>query len=193
MDKNSRDIISIFKKTGAFLEGHFLLSSGLHSNKYVQCALVLQYPGYAALLARKLAEQFKGAKADVVVSPAIGGIVLGQEVGRAIGKRAVFAEREEGKLALRRGFDLKEGEKVLVVEDVLTTGGSVREIIKVVKKKKAKLVGVGCIVNRSTRNINFKAPLKFLVRLEIETFDSRECSLCKQGIPVVKPGSRKQK
>ena len=186
--------LEIFKKTKAFLEGHFLLSSGLHSSKYVQCAIVLQYPTYAAYLAKNLASKFNSKKIDVVVSPAIGGIVIGQEVGRALGKRSIFAERQEGQLTLRRGFDLKKGEQVLVVEDVLTTGGSVKEIIKIVNKVGAKLAGVGCMIDRTSKKLNFKVPMNSLMKLEIKTYSSDECPMCKDGkIPLVKPGSKTKK
>lgn len=193
MNKGSEEVLSILRKTGAFLEGHFLLSSGLHSNRYVQCALILQHPKYAEYLGKNLAKKFSKRKINVVVSPAIGGIVIGQEVGRALGKRAIFAEREEGKLVLRRGFDIKKDERILIVEDVLTTGGSVKEIIGIARKKGARLVGVGCIVNRSTGDIKFEVPLKFLLRLKIENYKPQKCPLCKQGLPLVKPGSRFRK
>ena len=143
MSSVGKNVMSLLKKSKALLDGHFLLSSGLHSNRYVQCAMVLQYPNYATFLARKLVKKFSKTKIDVVVSPAIGGIIFGQEVARALRARAVFTEREEGKLALRRGFDIKKGEKVLVVEDVLTTGGSVREILKIVREKNGKLQTTG--------------------------------------------------
>jgi len=186
--------LEIFKKTKAFLEGHFLLSSGLHSSKYVQCAIVLQYPTFAAYLAKNLASKFNSKKIDVVVSPAIGGIVIGQEVGRAMGKRSIFAERQEGQLTLRRGFELKKGERVLVVEDVLTTGGSIKEMTKVINKTGAKIVGVGCMVNRMAKKPNFKVPFEYLMKLEIKTYGANECPMCKDGkIQLVKPGSKTKK
>jgi len=193
MSRNEGEVLKILEKNRALLSGHFLLSSGLHSNRYVQCALVLQYPDYAAFLAGELAKKFGKKKIDVVVSPAIGGIVIGQEVARALKCRGIFAERVEGKLTLRRGFDIKKGEKVLVVEDVLTTGGSVREILKIVREKKAKPVGIAAIVNRSIKSLNFAIPVRSLLRLKIKTFDAQHCPLCREGVPLVKPGSRKFK
>ena len=189
--RSSDNSLNILKKSSALLYGHFLLTSGLHSNRYFQCALVLQHPRYAEHLAKMLAGKFKGKKPDVVVSPAIGGIVLGQELGRVLGIRAIFAEREEGKLTLRRGFDIKKSEKAIIVEDVLTTGGSVREIVKIVTKKGADLVGIGCIVNRSSRPLKFKVPVRHVLKMKVNNYDPQECPLCKKGIPVVKPGSRK--
>ncbi|OIN97146.1 orotate phosphoribosyltransferase [Candidatus Desantisbacteria bacterium CG1_02_38_46] len=191
MSSVGKNVMSLLKKSKALLDGHFLLSSGLHSNRYVQCAMVLQYPNYATFLARKLVKKFSKTKIDVVVSPAIGGIIFGQEVARALRARAVFTEREEGKLALRRGFDIKKGEKVLVVEDVLTTGGSVREILKIVREKNGKLIGIGSIVNRSTKRLNFKVPLESILMLQIKTYDTQHCPFCKEGLPLVKPGSKK--
>jgi orotate phosphoribosyltransferase len=193
MSDAGKKTMDLFKKSKALLEGHFLLSSGLHSNKYVQCALVLQYPNYAGFLAKELARKFGKTKIDTVISPAIGGIVFGQEVARAIGAKAIFAEREEGKLTLRRGFDIKKDEKILVIEDVLTTGGSAKEIIRIVKKKKAKLVGVGSLVNRSMKRLDFDVQMKSLLKLDIKTFDTQHCPYCKKNMELVKPGSRKSK
>ena len=193
MSREGKKVLDLLKKSSALLEGHFLLSSGLHSNRYVQCALVLQYPNYAAFLAKELVKKFGKTKIDVVVSPAIGGIVFGQEVARVLRARTIFAEREEGKLTLRRGFDIKKGEKVLVVEDVLTTGGSVREILKIVREKNGKLIGIGSIVDRSIRQLNFNVPLKSILKLQIKTYDVQHCPFCKKGLPVVEPGSRKKK
>ncbi len=191
MSDTGKKAMDLLKKSKALLEGHFLLSSGLHSNRYVQCALVLQYPNYAAFLAKEIARKFGKVKIDTVISPAIGGIVFGQEVARDIGAKAIFAEREEGKLTLRRCFDIKKDEKILVIEDVLTTGGSAKEIIKIIKKKKAKLIGVGSLVNRSMKRLDFGVPLKSLVKLDIKVFDTQHCPYCGQGLPLIKPGSKK--
>lgn len=191
MSDAGKKAMDLLKKSKALLEGHFLLSSGLHSNRYVQCALVLQYSNYAAFLAKEIAKKFGKVKIDTVISPAIGGIVFGQEVARDIGAKAIFAEREEGKLTLRRGFDIKKDEKILVIEDVLTTGGSAKEIIKIIKKKKAKLIGVGSLVNRSMKRLDFGVPFKSLVKLDIKTFDAQHCPYCSKGLALVKPGSRK--
>jgi len=186
MDK----IIKIFKKSGALLNGHFRLTSGLHSPSYFQCALVLQYPEYCQLLAGRIARHFQPEKVDVVISPAIGGIVVGQEVGRQLNVRTIFAERKGSLMRLRRGFCLKEEERVLVCEDVITTGGSVREVINLVREQGAKVAGVGFIVDRSNEQIDFGANQFAVVRLEAETYIPDNCPLCKKGIPLDKPGSR---
>lgn len=185
------EIIEIFKKTGALLEGHFLLTSGKHSNKYFQCAKVLQYPEYNEKIGAEIANHFRDFEIDTVVSPAIGGIVAGQEVARKLGKRFIFTERENGRMTLRRGFELRNGEKVLIVEDVITTGGSVFEVIEEVKRNNAVVVGVSSIVDRSNGKVNFQVPQFSAAVLFAETFEPEDCPLCKQGIPLVKPGSRK--
>jgi orotate phosphoribosyltransferase len=183
-------ILDIFRKTGALLEGHFKLTSGLHSPSYFQCALVLQYPEYGTLLAGRICDYFKHRDIDVVISPAIGGIVVGQEVGRQLGKRTVFAEREDGKMQLRRNFKLTQNERVLVCEDVVTTGGSVFEVIELVKNAGAVIGGVGYIVDRSNGMVNFHCEQYAVLKLEVISYQPQECPLCQQGIPVQKPGSR---
>ena len=183
--------MKIFKKQNAFHKGHFKLSSGLHSEYYLQCALVLADPKIAARLCRALAAKFKGKKIDVVIGPAIGGITAAYEVARALGARGIFSEREEGKMALRRGFKIERGEKVLVIEDVTTTGGSAQEVVDLAKSHGAKVVGVGAIIDRSGGKAKFSVPFKSLAQLKIETFKPEECPLCKAGKPVTKPGSRK--
>ena len=192
-----REVLEIFQKSGALLSGHFRLSSGLHSGKYLQCALVLQYPDLAEKLCRELASRLElsRSKIDAVVSPAVGGIVVGQEVASFLGGRAIFCEREEGKMKLRRGFKIEKGERVVVVEDVITTGGSVKEIIEIVKKMDGKVEGMGVIVDRSNPSLsdelsNLNLPLKSLLRIDIETYSPEECPICKKGIPLQKPGSR---
>ena len=187
-DRNS--IIAVFKETGALLEGHFLLTSGLHSNVYFQCAKVFQYPGYSTELCRGISDNFKNQEIDVVVSPAVGGIVVGQEVARLLNIRSIFTERVDGKMTLRRGFELSEGEKVLVVEDVTTTGGSVKEVIEIVKERGANPVGVGAVVDRSGGTIDFGVPYFSLVAMEVHNYTPEECPMCKQGSKPVKPGSR---
>lgn len=182
--------MKIFKETGALLEGHFLLTSGLHSSKYFQCAKVLQYPEYSEILSRQIARHFYTSEVEVVISPAIGGIIVGYEVARQLEARSIFAEREEGVMKLRRGFEIKPGERVLVCEDVVTTGGSVFEVIELVKNAGGKLVGVGCIVDRSGGKIDFGIRFASVVRLEVPTFKAEECPLCKEGIQIEKPGSR---
>ena len=193
MSLSESEILEIFKKTGAMLEGHFLLTSGRHSNIYFQCAKVLQYPEFTEKVCSIIAGHFKSYEIDTVIAPAIGGIVVGQEVARQLNKRSIFAEREEKNLTLRRGFSLKPGEKVLVCEDVVTTGGSVFEVIDIVKNQGAEVVGVGFIVDRSNGEINFGFPQISAIKMNVVSYTPEECSLCKQGIPAVKPGSKKIK
>lgn len=184
------EVLDIFKVSEALLEGHFRLTSGRHSRQYMQCAKVLQYPHHAARLGEALAESFQGQGIDLVVGPAMGGILVAHEVGKALGTKAIFTERENGEMKLRRGFEIQPGQKVLVVEDVITTGGSVREVIEVVKAYGAEPVGVGVIVNRSGGKADFGVPLASLLEIEIESFDPDSCPLCAEGIPAIKPGSR---
>lgn len=183
-------ILEIFRETKALLEGHFQLTSGLHSNQYFQCAKVLQYPKYLHLLAGEIAKHFEYSDIEVVISPAIGGVVVGTEVGRMLGVRTLFAERKESKMELRRGFEIRPSERCLVVEDVVTTGGSVFEVVDIVKKEKGTLAGVGYIVDRSNGKINFDAKHFSVLQLDVIAYTPEECPLCQQGIPVVKPGSR---
>jgi orotate phosphoribosyltransferase len=183
-------VLDIFRETKALLEGHFLLTSGLHSPQYFQCARVLQYPKYLHLFAGEIAKHFEYADVEVVISPAIGGIVVGTEVGRMLRARTMFGERKDGKMELRRGFELIPGERVLVVEDVVTTGGSVFEVAELVKRGDAKLAGVGYIVDRSNGRIKFDAKHFSVLQLDVITYKPDECPLCKEGLPVVKPGSR---
>ena len=184
------EVLNIFKESEALLEGHFRLTSGRHSRQYMQCAKVLQYPHHAARLGEALAGSFRGQGIDLVIGPAMGGILVAHEVGKALGTKAIFTERENGEMKLRRGFELQPGQKVLVVEDVITTGGSVREVIEVVKAYGAEPVGVGVLVNRSGGKADFGVPLASLLEIEIESFDPESCPLCAEGIPAVKPGSR---
>ena len=186
-------ILSIFKKTDALLTGHFLLTSGRHSDRYFQCAKVLQYPEYAEKLCKIISDKFRNVEIDTVIAPAIGGLVVGQEVSRQLNKRFIFAEREDKKLSLRRGFTLDENEKVLVCEDVVTTGGSVFEVIDIVKNNKANVVGVGFIVDRSNGKVNFGYPQFSTLKLEVVSYQPDECPLCREDIELVKPGSRKVK
>ena len=187
------DILAIFEKTNALLKGHFLLTSGRHSNQYFQCALVLQYPEYLEKLATIIANYFKDMEIDTVISPAIGGICVGQEVARLLKKKFIFAEREDTKLTLRRGFSISENEKLLVCEDVVTTGGSVFEVMEIVKEAKGVNAGVGMIVDRSNGKVSFGLPQVSALKLDVVSYKPEECPICKQGIPVVKPGSRKIK
>lgn len=190
------DITKILKKTGALLEGHFELSSGLHSAAYVQCAQVLQHPELAEKLGRLLAKRFGDKGIEVVVSPALGGVVVGHEVARALGTRAVFTERESPRngsreMTLRRGFRIDRGEKVLVVEDVVTTGSSTKEIMDIVKEAGGDIVGVGSLIDRSLGKADFGVYTNTLLSLDIGTYSPENCPLCRQGIPLVKPGSRR--
>ena len=182
--------VEIFTKSKALLNGHFRLTSGKHSSQYMQCAQVLQYPEYAAQLCSDLAERFSGTKVDLVIGPALGGIVAAYEVGRAVGVRTIFTERENGVMALRRGFVIEPGERVLVVEDVVTTGGSVKEVINVVREKGGEVVGVGVLVDRSNGRIDFGVRSEAVLQMEIKSYEPEECPLCKEGLPLVKPGSR---
>jgi orotate phosphoribosyltransferase len=185
------EIIEIFKRTGALLEGHFVLTSGFHSPHYFQCAKVLQYPEYLTIFAKQIAEHFIDERIDVVLSPAIGGIVLGTEVGRILNVRTIFAEREEGKLTLRRGFTLEKGLRVLCVEDVVTTGGSVFELIDIVKNSDCEVAGVGFIIDRSNGKVDFNSKQISLAKFEVVKFAKDEVPYWLAAIPVTKPGSRK--
>lgn len=193
MKLNEIEIIEIFKETKALLEGHFILTSGKHSDKYFQCAKVLQYPDYTSMICSKMASPFKQSKIDAVIAPAMGGIVVGYEVARLLGKRFVFAEREEGIMKLRRNLEIYSGESVLVCEDVVTTGGSVFEVIEIVKNAGAKAVGVTSIVDRSFSKIDFGCEFIPAVKLEAKAFEPVECPLCKENISFTKPGSRGNK
>ncbi|MBN3039070.1 MAG: orotate phosphoribosyltransferase [Candidatus Omnitrophica bacterium] len=189
---NPKQILQIFKRKDALLEGHFILSSGLHSGQYLQCAKVLEDPKASARLARALAANFGKRRVDTVVGPAMGGIILAYELARALGARALFAERANGKMCLRRGFSLKAQEKVLVAEDVITTGGSVKEVIEVVQACGATVIGVAALIDRSGRKPPFgKIRFKSLAKIDIKTYRPEDCPLCRQGLGLIKPGSRK--
>lgn len=192
MAKSPEEILSLFRKTGALLAGHFLLTSGLHSGHYLQCALILQYPDLAAELGAQLADLLRPTRPDAVAAPAIGGILVAHEAARALGVRALFTERENGVMRLRRGFSLNPGERILVVEDVMTTGGSTRETISCIAESGGMVVGVGSLVDRSGGAVAFEVPKVSLVRLDLENYQPGSCPLCRQGLPLVKPGSRTQ-
>ncbi len=185
------EIIEILKKTGALLTGHFKLSSGLHSGQYLQCALILQHPEYAAKVGEAIAGRFKGEDSTCVAGPALGGIVIAHEVARALKTRCIFGERENGKMTLRRGFKLGPQDKVLVVEDVVTTGKSIKELIGVIECNGASIVGIGSIVDRSTENLGLNYDFQALIKMDVKTFDSDNCPLCKKATPLIKPGSRR--
>ena len=183
-------IVEILKEAGVLQEGHFRLTSGRHSAKYLQCAKIFQYTKYSEELCGVLAEKYASAGVDVVIGPAIGAIQMSYEVSRALGVKNIFAERENGVMTLRRGFTIEPGQKVLVVEDVVTTGGSVREVMDIVREKGGEIVGVGSIVDRTGGKIDFGVPFKAVISMEVTSYEESECPLCKQGIPIVKPGSR---
>jgi len=187
---DAETVLDMFRKSGALLEGHFRLTSGLHSDRYFQSALVLQYPEFASALGEALGERLTHLQGTAVLSPALGGIVIGQEVGRALGIRAMFAERVDGKLILRRGFTLSPADRVVVVEDVVTTGGSTRETIDVANAAGATVSGAAALVDRSGDSSNVPVPLFSLIQMNVPTYDPEACPLCAKGIPVTKPGSR---
>ncbi len=182
-------ILSIFKQSKALLEGHFELTSGLHSPNYFQCAKVLQYPQYAEQLCGEIARYFQSSQINAVVSPALGGIVVGQEVGRQLNVRTMFAERKDGSMQLRRGFEIAPGEKVLVCEDVITTGGSVQEVISIIESLGGIVAGVGVIVDRSGGNAGFHN-LFASMTMQVVTYKPELCPLCANGTQAIKPGSR---
>ena len=188
----SDDLLDLFRKSGALLDGHFRLTSGLHSPGYLQCALVLQHPADAERLGAAIAVRVRELRPTAVLSPALGGIVIGQEVGRALGIRAIFAERQDGGLTLRRGFIISEADRVLVVEDVLTTGGSTRETIQVATAAGGHVVGAASLVNRGDPSAEdaLGVPYVSLLRIDLPTFEPDQCPLCAKGLPVIKPGSR---
>ncbi|MDD3243379.1 MAG: orotate phosphoribosyltransferase [Eubacteriales bacterium] len=186
-------IEQILKDSGVMLEGHFLLTSGRHSNRYMQCARLFESPKYSEALCAELARQFSDVKIDLVAGPALGGIIMCYEVARQLGVRNVFAERENGVMTFRRGFVIPEGANVLVVEDVVTTGGSVGEVIKLIREAGANVAAVGSVVDRSAGKVDFGVPFKAVYSAEILSYDADDCPLCRQGLPVVKPGSRQIK
>jgi len=183
----------ILEKTGVLQTGHFLLTSGKHSNKYMQCAKIFQHPDISAQLSKDLSEKFDGYDIDIVIGPAVGGIILAYEVARQMEVRALFAERENGKMTLRRGFEIKPGSRVLVVEDVITTGGSVKEVIELVRAVGGEVVGVASVVDRSGGKALFDVPFKSAMKIDIETYEPEACPLCKAGSEAIKPGSRNLK
>ncbi len=183
-------ILEIFRETRALLEGHFQLTSGLHSPQYFQCARVLQFPKYLHLLCGEIARHFEYNEVEVVISPAIGGIVVGTEVGRMLGVRTIFAERKDGKMELRRGFEIRPGERVLVVEDVVTTGGSTKEVIDLTSKAGGTVVGAASIVDRSNGKVQFNTKQFAVLQMEVIAYKPEDCPMCKSGSTATKPGSR---
>jgi orotate phosphoribosyltransferase len=185
----SNATLAVFHETGAYLKGHFQLTSGLHSGEYLQCALVLQHPALAERLGRDLAGRLP--KCDVVAAPALGGLIIGHEVARALGCRFIFTERDaHGKMVLRRGFSVQPDEIAVVVEDVVTTGGSTGEVIQTLKSQGARVAGAGSIIDRSGGKADLGVPRVALATLEVNAWVPADCPLCKQGIPLEKPGSR---
>jgi orotate phosphoribosyltransferase len=181
--------LDLFRQTGAYLKGHFRLTSGLHSDEYLQCALVLQHPQFAERLGRDLAKRLGAA--DLVASPAVGGLIIGHEVARALGCRFIFTERDSsGRMTLRRGFTVRPGETAIVVEDVVTTGGSPREVIEVLRGEGVRVSGAASVIDRSGGRADLGVPRTALVTLDVVAYTAEECPLCKQGIPIEKPGSR---
>jgi orotate phosphoribosyltransferase len=191
VDQNA--VMQLFEETGALLRGHFVLTSGLHSPNYLQCARVLQYPNHAETLGRAIADHFRDHRVSCVVAPALGGIVIGHEVARALGSRSIFTERDSNdEMTLRRGFSLNTDERVLVVEDVITTGGSTRETIEAAISAGGKVIGAASVIDRSGGTADVGVPRFALATLQVETYDPASCPLCATGSKAVKPGSRRQ-
>lgn len=191
MTDRTRETLSAFEQTGAYLQGHFRLTSGLHSPEYLQCAKVLQYPDYAERFAREIHKQFGDLKVDLVCAPAMGGLIIGHEVARAFQVRFIFTERDsEGKMTLRRGFAVTPGERVVIVEDVITTGGSTREVVELLRSLGAEVVAAASIMDRSGGAADVGVPRVALGTLSVQAYQPESCPLCAQGIPLVKPGSR---
>jgi orotate phosphoribosyltransferase len=188
---NQKEIFDIFEKSGALLKGHFLLSSGLHSGLYFEKFQVLQYPEYVEVLCRKLADFFKDDGVEVVVGPTTGGVIIAYEVAKNLKVRSIFAEPGEQGRIFKRGFNLNKGERVLIVDDILTTGGSVKEVVQLVEQHQAEILGIGILLDRSGGKVKFNYPLKALVVTDVTNYRPEECPLCKSGEPLVKPGSRK--
>lgn len=187
---NKPDMMKILLETEVLMEGHFLLSSGRHSDKYLQCARIFQYPHISSEISAYLAEQFKHDDIDLVIGPAIGGIILSYEMGRQLNKKTIFAERENGIMTLKRGFEIPQKSKLLVVEDVITTGGSAKEVVDLVKSIGSEVTAVASIVDRSNGKVDFGVKFVAAIKMDVVSFMPDECPLCKQNIPLVKPGSR---
>ena len=186
-----KEVEKILKDTEALLEGHFLLTSGRHANKYVQCAKVLQNPKYTEMLAKSLAESFKEDEVDIVIGPAMGGMIIGYELAKQLNAKSIFTERVDGKMTLRRGFEIPKGARVVIAEDVITTGGSVQEVLDIANANGAEIVGVTVLIDRTGGKIDFKSKLVSAYSAEIESHEAENCPICKQGdLPLVKPGSR---
>ena len=188
---NREEVQKIFESVGAIRTGHFELTSGLHSGTYIQCAMVLQYPQHAEALGHALAEHFKGSQISCVVAPAMGGITIGYEAARALGVRSLWVERDRsGQMALRRGWAIQPGERVLVVEDVWTTGGSTRETISVVQQESGTVVAAGALIDRTGGRLDLNVPAHALLTMQVPTYEPEQCPLCRAGVPIYRPGSR---
>ena len=181
----------IFKRTGVMQEGHFKLTSGRHSDRYMQCARLFEHPDDSVTICSEVAEVFRGKDIDLVAGPAIGGIIMAYEVARILNVRNVFAERENGVMTLRRGFDVVSGIRALVVEDVVTTGGSAKEVVEFLRGRGVEIAGVGAVVDRSNGTVDFGVPFHAVATMNVESWDPEDCPLCRQGLPITKPGSRK--
>ena len=182
--------IQLLEDAHVLQTGHFRLTSGRHSDKYMQCARVFEDAKYSEPICKDIADAFRDEKIDLVVGPAIGGVIISYEVARQLGVRNIFAERENGVMTLRRGFAVEPGTQVLVVEDTITTGGSVKEVIALVKEKGGEVIGVGSVVDRSNGLVDFGVPLHAAISMEVVSYEEADCPLCKQGLPIIKPGSR---
>lgn len=190
MTVSSERVEYILSETGAVLHGHFILTSGLHSDKYIQCAKVLQYPSYASELCSILADEFKNDGIDIVASPAVGGIIVGYEIAKQLGVMSIFAERENGVMVFRRGLGIKEGMRVLIAEDVVTTGGSVRDVMECVKECGGIVVGTAFLVDRSGGGVDFGVKKAASYAINVTAYEKDSCPMCRDGIPACKPGSR---
>ncbi len=187
---SQEEVRRIFEEKGALLRGHFRLSSGRHSDIYMQCALVLQYPELSSRLCEELARKFKGGRVETVIGPAIGGIIVSYEVARHLSARSLFMERKEGCMTLRRGFHIEKGERILLVEDVITTGKSLKEVEEIVRKRGGEIIGIGCLVDRSEGKSPFGKQVTSLISLKTNAWEPSLCPLCKKGVPITTPGTR---
>lgn len=190
---SSDKVLEVLKSTEALLEGHFLLSSGKHSNRYVQCAKVLKNPVHAEIVLKPVVEKVRDLSIDLIVGPAMGGIIVAYEMGRQLGKEAIFTERKDGEMQLRRGFEIKKGDRILITEDVVTTGKSTLEVKKLLEELGGIVIGVACIVDRRGAEEDLGIPLYSSVKLEIKSYDANNCPICEKGLKIEKPGSREEK
>ena len=189
---NKEEVMKRFEQAGAIQKGHFKLTSGVHSDTYIQCAQIMQYPEFMHSLCSELGKKFRGDDIDVIVGPAVGAIIMSHVMARVLGPwvRAIFTERENGKMILRRSFEIRKGEKVLVVEDVITTGSSAKEVIEIVKERGGNTVGLAVLIDRSQERLGFGIKMRSLLTLEIKIYQPEDCPLCQKGIPIIEPGSR---